>query len=193
LEVPWKPQHAYVPSAPSTATMLGAALHNIARTLERADIDKITSDLDTLLLDVTKLVKDTNLQQLSSAAGQVLTEFQETARQARRLVDNPEFRTMMSDAAGTVQGTRHLVADLSQASKQIKIASETFPDTFTRLERTVQRIDRIVSNKGRDFEETLENLRVISENLREVTDNAKRYPAQVFFGDPPPRAGSTKR
>jgi phospholipid/cholesterol/gamma-HCH transport system substrate-binding protein/paraquat-inducible protein B len=193
MEPPWKPRHAYVPSAPSTASLLGAALHNIARTLEKADIDKVTRDLDSLLLDATTLVKETNLQQLANEAGHMLSEFQEAARQARRLLDNPDVATMMSDAAGTLQETRYVLDDLSRISKQIKIGSEALPDTVSRLDRTLQRIDRIVSNKGRDFEETLENMRVISENLRELTDNAKRYPAQVFFGEPPPRAGSTRR
>ena len=35
LEVPWKPQAAYLSSAPSTVSVLGAALHTIARDLEK--------------------------------------------------------------------------------------------------------------------------------------------------------------
>ena len=193
LEVPWKPQAAYLSSAPSTVSVLGAALHTIARDLEKADIHTIARNLDSLVLAVTKLVKDTNVQALSSRTGQVLAEFQEMARQTRRLVERPEIRAMVSDAAGTVQGARQLIADLSEASKQIKIASEQFPGAVARLERTMQRIDRLVSNKSQDIEDTVENLRVMSENLREITDNAKRYPAQVFLGEPPPRAGATKR
>ena len=193
LEVPWKPQAVYLPSAPSTVSVLGNALHTIARDLEKADIHTITRNLDSLVLEVTKLVKDINAQALSSQTGRVLAEFQETARQTRRLVERPEIRAMLSDAAGTAEGTRQLVADLSEASKQIKLVSERFPDAFARLERTVQRMDRLLSNKGQDIEDTVENLRVMSENLREITDNAKRYPAQVLLGEPPPRAGATKR
>ena len=193
MEVPWKPQLEYVPSAPSTATVLGAALHNIARNLEKADIYKITNDLDTLLLDVTKLVKETNLPHMTSQVGQILAEFQVTAQQAHRLVESPEFKTMIADAASTVEETKHLIADLSHASKQITIGSEKFPETLTRLDKSARRVDTLLSNKSQDLEETLENMRVVSENLRELTDNAKRYPAQVFLGEPPPRAGSTKR
>ena len=193
LDVPWKPQAAYLPSAPSTVSVLGAALHTIARDLEKADIHTITRNLDSLVLAVTKLVQDTNAQALSSQTGRVLAEFQELAGQTRRLVERPEIRAMVSDAAGTVQGTRQLIADLSEASKHIKTASEQFPGAFARLERTVQRMDRLMSNKSQDIEDTVENLRVMSENLREITDNAKRYPAQVFLGEPPPRAGATKR
>lgn len=193
LAVSWKPQATYLPSAPSTTSVLGSALQTIARDLEKADIHAITRNLDNLVLEMTKLVKDTNVRALSSQTEQVLAEFQETARQTRRLVERPELRAMVSDAAGTVQETRQLIADLSEASKHIKIASEQFPGAFARLERTVQRVDRLVSNKSQDIEDTVENLRVMSENLREITDNAKRYPAQVFLGEPPPRAGATKR
>ena len=193
MEIPWTPRFEYLPSAPSTVTVLGAALHTIARDLEKADIHKITRDLDTLLLDVTKLVKAPDVQELSSRAGQTLAEFQAMASQARRLLETPEIKTMISDAAGTVKETKRLVTDLSQASKDIKNASEKLPETFTRLERSARRVDVLLANNNRDIQDTIENLRVVSENLREVTDNAKRYPAQVLLGEPPPRAGPTKR
>ena len=193
MEIPWTPRFEYLPSAPSTVTVLGAALHAIARDLEKADIHKITRDLDTLLLDVTKLVKAPDVQELSSRAGQTLAEFQAMASQARRLLETPEIKTMISDAAGTVKETKRLVTDLSQASKDIKNASEKLPETFTRLERSARRVDVLLANNNRDIQDTIENLRVVSENLREVTDNAKRYPAQVLLGEPPPRAGPTKR
>jgi ABC-type transporter Mla subunit MlaD len=130
---------------------------------------------------------------LSSQTGHVLTEFQGIAQQVRRLVENRDLKSIISDAARTVEGTKDLVAELSQAAKQIKVASDKFPDTSARLERTVRRIDMLLANKSQDIEETVENLRAVSENLRELTDHAKRYPAQVFLGEPPPRAGSTKR
>lgn len=193
MEVPWKPQLAYVPSAPSTATVLGGALHNIARDLEKADIHKITSDLDMLLLEVMKLVKETDLPHMTSQIGQILAEFQVTAQQVRRFVESPEFKTMIADAGSTVEETKHLIVNLSQASKQIMIGSEKFPEALTRWDTSARRVDTLLSNKSQDIEETVENLRVVSENLRELTDNAKRYPAQVFLGEPPPRAGSAKR
>jgi phospholipid/cholesterol/gamma-HCH transport system substrate-binding protein/paraquat-inducible protein B len=193
LEVPWKPRTTYLPSARSTVSVLSTALQNIARDLEKADIHSVARDLDSLVLEVTNSVKEANVQVLSSQTGHVLTEFQGIAQQVRRLVENRDFKSIISDAARTVEGTKDLVAELSQAAKQIKVASDKFPDTSARLERTVRRIDMLLANKSQDIEETVENLRAVSENLRELTDHAKRYPAQVFLGEPPPRAGSTKR
>ncbi|MER3425323.1 MAG: hypothetical protein C4293_20910, partial [Nitrospiraceae bacterium] len=193
MTVPWKPRFHYLPSAPSTTTVLGAALHKIARDLEKTDIHKITSDLDTLVLNATKLVQEINLQQLSSQAGRTPADLQEAAQEARGLMKGPEFRRVISDAASAVDATRGLIADLSQASKQIKSGSEKFQDAFSGFERAAQRVDRLLSNKSQDLVEAVENLRVVSENLRELTNNAKRYPAQLLWGEPPPRTGATKR
>ncbi|MDF0653220.1 MAG: MlaD family protein [Nitrospira sp.] len=193
LEVPWKPQAAYLPSAPSNLSVLGTALHTIARDLEKADIHTIAGHLDSLVLETTKVVKDTNVQALSSQMGRVLAELEMTAQQGRRVMERPELTTIMSDAARTMEGAKSLVMELSQISKQIKIASDRLPDASNQLEKSLQRVDTLLANKSQDIEDTVENLRVMSENLREITDNAKRYPAQVFLGEPPPRAGATKR
>jgi len=193
MEVPWNPEREYIPSAPSTITVLGSALHNIARDLEKADIHTITRDLDTLVLEVTKAVQGVDLRHLSDQIGQTLAEFQTTAQQTRRLVDSREFRQILSHAAGTLAEARNMVADLAQVSKRINTGSEKLPDMVSRLERSLRRIDTLLANKSPDVEETIENLRVMSENLRELSDNAKRYPAQVLLGEPPPRLGVTKR
>ena len=49
LDVPWKPQAAYLPSAPSTVSVLGAALHTIARIWKRPTSATTTRNLDSPL------------------------------------------------------------------------------------------------------------------------------------------------
>lgn len=193
MEVPWKPHYQYMPSAPSTVTVLGAALQNIARDLEKTDLHTVIRDFDTLVLEMTKLVNGTNVQVLSSQTGQVLAEIQGLAQQARRVVESRQLNTFLSDGAHAVAGARDLIMELSQTSKQIRLAADKLPDASFRLERSLRRVDALLANKSQDVEETIDNLRVTSENLREITENAKRYPAQLFLGEPPPRAGSTKR
>ncbi|MDF0676993.1 MAG: MlaD family protein [Nitrospira sp.] len=193
LEVPWKPQAVYLPSAPSNLSILGTALHTIARDLEKADIHTIARHLDSLVLEVTKVAKDTNMQALSSQTGRVLAELERIAQQGRLVLERPELISIVSDAARTMEGAKNLVMELSHISKQIRIASDRFPDASNRLEKSLRRVDTLLANKSQDIEDTVENLRIISENLRGITDNAKQYPAQVFLGEPPPRAGATKR
>ena len=63
---------------------------------------------------------------------------------------------------------------------------------MARLDKSLRRVDVLLSNKSQDVEEIVENLRVVSENLRELTKNAKRYPSYVLFGEPPAHVNSTK-
>ena len=132
---------------------------------------------------MTKLVQDTNAQALSSQTGRVLAEFQELAGQTRRLVERPEIRAMVSDAAARCKERdsphRRFVRGIETHQDRIR----TIPRRVRPVGDTVQRMDRLMSNKSQDIEDTVENLRVMSENLREITDNAKRYPAQVFLAN----------
>ena len=193
LAVPWTPRTTYIPSAPSTVTVLGAALHNITRDLEKADIHKVTTDVDTLVLEATKSIKDANLPLLSNQAGQVLAESKAITHELSRLVERREVKTILSDAASVMHGMKEVVADWSEISKQTKLASERFPETSSRLERSVRQLDMFLAKKTPDIEQTIDSLRVTADNFRELSENAKRYPAQILLGGPPPRADSTKR
>lgn len=190
LEVPWETKAIYVPSAPSTITLVGQALGNIAKDLSQANIHQIAEHFDTLVLATTRLANQANLEELRARAGEVLTEFQATLNDTRRLVNGAEVKTILSDAAATAGETRRFISDLSPASKHILMAAETLPATMARVDKNVRRIDVLLSNKSHDMEETIENLRVVSENLRELTKNAKRYPSYVLFGDPPAHVNS---
>jgi ABC-type transporter Mla subunit MlaD len=193
LEVPWTPGTTYLPSAPSTVTVLGVALHNITRDLEKADIHKVTADVDTLVLEATKSIKDANLPLLSDQASEVLVESKAITHELSRLVESREVKTILSDAARVMHGMKEVVADWSEISKQTKLASERFPETSSRLERSVRQVDLFLAKKTPDIEQTIDSLRVTADNFRELSENAKRYPAQILLGGPPPHAGSTKR
>jgi phospholipid/cholesterol/gamma-HCH transport system substrate-binding protein/paraquat-inducible protein B len=193
LEVPWTPRTTYLPSAPSTVTVLAGALHNIAKDLEQADIHKVTADVDTLVLEAMKSIKDANLPLLSNQASQVLGESNLITHELRGLVASREVKTILSDTASVMRGMKEVVADWSEISKQAKLASERFPEMSSRLERSVRQVDMLLAKKTMDVEQTIDSLRVTADNFRELSENAKRYPAQVFLGGPPPRAGSAKR
>lgn len=93
---------------------------------------------------MTKLVKGTNVSGLSSQAGQVLTELHGLAQLTRRFVESRELETFISNGTHTMEGARDLVKDLSQTSKQIRIASDKFPDASFRLERSLRQVDTLL-------------------------------------------------
>jgi len=193
LEITWKPDYFLVPSAPSKIKVVGNALSNIARDLEQANIHKATEDLDKLVLSVTKLVEDTQMEQLTRQAGQTLTDIQATAKEARRILDDPEIKHLFSDAALAAGGALRMVVDLNKTTKRINQASETLPETVARLEQSLKRMDRLIASKSQDLEQTIANLRQISDNVRDLTNDAKRYPSQVLLGEAPPRRERTAK
>jgi phospholipid/cholesterol/gamma-HCH transport system substrate-binding protein/paraquat-inducible protein B len=193
LQVPWTPRTTYLPSAPSTVSVLGAALHNITKDLEKADIQKVTADVDTLVLEAAKSIKDANLSLLSNQASEVLTQSKRITYDVSRLVGGREVKAIFSDAASVMHGMRDVVADWSEISKQTKLASSRFPEISSRLERSLRHVDMLLAKKTTDIEQTIDSLRVTADNFREMSENAKRYPAQMFLGGPPPQAGSAKR
>ncbi len=192
LPIAWTPHDIFVPSAPSTITVVGTALGNIAHDLEKANIHQITEDVDTLVKAVTKMVNEGNVSQLSQDAHTALGEVKSALQDARQILKNPAIEQAIADAAVAAGGARLAATDLAKTSRQVRTAAETLPDTVTRLDRTVRRVERVVLNRSADIEEILENLRLVSENLKDLTDNAKRHPAQVLLGEPPPRANTGK-
>jgi len=193
VTIAWAPKTLYIPSGRSTVTVLGSALTKIAKDLEQAEVHKVMADLDALLLSLAKLTSQTHMRELSVQTGQTLSELRGTLQQARSILANPAIPSFLSDAAATAGETRHLVAELSHASTEIRRMSEELHGTFTRLDTTVRRVDHLVASKSQDIDEILVNLRVVSADLRELISNAKRYPSQVFLGEPPPHANSARR
>ncbi len=187
LPIAWTPHDLYVPSAPSRIAVVGAALGNIARDLEKANVHEITKDIDTLVQVLTKLVNEAEVKQVSQEAHAALGELQATFQQTRKLLDNPQIAEAISDAAVAAGGARAAVADLAATTKQVRQASQGLPEIVARLDKTVRRVDKLVASRSADLEEVLENLRMVSQDLRDLTANAKRYPAQMLLGDPPPR------
>lgn len=131
------------------------------------------------------------MDQLTRQTGQTLTEFQDTVKQARQLLDSPELRRILSDAANAAGGAKRLVADLDQTTKRVNQASETLPASVARLEQSLKRMDRLIASNSQDLEQTITNLRQISDDVRDLTGEARRYPSQVLFGEPPPRRERT--
>ena len=190
-KITWTPDYFLIPSAPSKIKVLGDTLSNIARDLEQANIHQVTADLDKLLVGVTKLVEETQVDQLTRQAGKTLTEFQATVKEARRLLDSPEIRTILADAARAAGGAKRMVDTLDRTTNRINEASQTLPETIARLEQGLRRMDRLIAGRSQDLDQTIANLRQISDNVRDLTNEARRYPSQVLFGEAPPRRERT--
>ena len=70
----------------------------------------------------------------------------------------------------------------------LRAASEELPQTSASLRRTMRSVDLLVTGRQEDLEGLVRNLRSMAAALRDVAETARKYPSQVLFGSPPPRA-----
>ena len=101
------------------------------------------------------------------------TESGETNQRLQKLLDRPELDSLLKDASGAVAGLRRTAE------------SPSLTNSVAQLQRTLRRFDQLAAGKDNDLEIALGNLRLLTENLKELSENAKRFPAQLLFGEPP--------
>ncbi|HVF62852.1 MAG TPA: MlaD family protein [Casimicrobiaceae bacterium] len=197
LAIDWAPQHIYIPSARSTLTGFVDAASEIVDRLRNLDVESTLASLNKLLgttneriadIDTKALAKQTErtlariettmqgiaTKDISNEAITLLKELRTTNQELKATIGDPAWRQVPKDASAAVADLRKLVTDPKLAS------------TVTHLERTLGRLDRITGGGAGDLTSTLENLRQITDNLRQLTEDAKRYPSNLLFGQPPP-------
>jgi ABC-type transporter Mla subunit MlaD len=196
LPIDWTPEDIYIPSARSTVTAFVDAASEIVDRLKSLDVEGTMRNLNKLLATTNDRVGaiDTKglgeqaqrtlskmeatldgvaSKQISNEAIALLKEIRETNQELKATIGDPAWRQVPKDASAAVADVRKLVADPKLAA------------SLAHLERTLGRLDRITGGGSGDLTSTLENLRQITDNLRQLTEDAKRYPANVFFGQPP--------
>jgi phospholipid/cholesterol/gamma-HCH transport system substrate-binding protein len=196
LPISWEPANVYIPSAQSTVTQFVAAASDIVERLRNIDLDATLANLNRLLINTNRRIEAVDTAELSRRSASVLSkletkldqlpmdklgkdgsallvELRQTNERLAKILDDPAWKNLPSNANATVAQARKLIEDPNIAS------------TIMHMERTLARLDRIVGGTESDLSTTLANLRQISENLRDLTENAKRYPAAVILGQPP--------
>ena len=206
LEIDWTPHYSYIPSVPSTITRLSESAGQILRNLEEVQLRTITEGLDKSLKAVTQAVDDMNMKRLGTQTEKLLLEIRETNQRVAHFLDRTRIEPILANLSATATTARRIVenaekpvaqtlADLPESSEKIKnlakkldTLSEDLPETVALLRRTLRRLDNLVTNQQLEIGATVENVRQITANLKELTDNAKKYPAHVLFGAPPPHS-----
>ena len=197
LEFDWKPDNVYIPSGPSTVlTFVNAAIEFIER-LHKFDIEGTLDNMNRLMVTTNARIGAIDTKTLSERTTRVLAKVETTLDSvaARKLSDeglalmaelresNAELRKMLANPA-----LQKLPDDAGAAMARIKdiVSDPKLARTLANLERSMARVDRLLGGGETDLASSIENLRQITDNLRDLTEETKRYPANLFFGAPPP-------
>jgi paraquat-inducible protein B len=196
LPIDWTPEHIYVPSARSTVTAFVDAASEIVDRLHNLDIEGTVANLNKLLATTNQRISDIDTKsigaqtertlakiertmdgiaarQISDEAVALLKDLRETNADLKATIADPAWRQVPKDASAAVADLRKVVSD------------PRLPATLGHLERTLGRLDRLTGGGQTDLSTTISNLQQITDNLRQLTEDAKRYPANVLFGQPP--------
>jgi phospholipid/cholesterol/gamma-HCH transport system substrate-binding protein len=173
LPIDWVPEYPYIPSAPSVLSRIVSSAEDVFSELEQIDFSKLARGVDHLITSLDAKVAELPLALLSTNTVVLLTEVRDSNRRIQALLGRPEIDTMLNDLFGTATSLRR---------------TAEFPgltNSIAQLESTLRKVDRLVDGKDHDLDETLNNLRILTGNLKELSENAKRFPAQLLFGEPP--------
>jgi ABC-type transporter Mla subunit MlaD len=197
LQIDWTPEYIYIPSARSTVTAIVNAASEIMERLHKLDIEGTLANVNKLLVTTNQRVESIDTKALSQRAERVLGKMETTLdnidskklsneaialmadvrasnAELKKVLANPSFQKLPDEAAATLARMRTLVDD-PNLSRSVQ-----------NLSRSLARLDRILGGGEADLATTVENLRQITDNLRDLTEDAKRYPANVILGGPPP-------
>ncbi len=200
LPYDWDQRHDYVPWAPSVVGTLTDSVETISRTLkqlEGTDIGQLTQNLDTLLVRVTDLVSHADMESLREETVKLLVDLRKTNEAVRVILEKPETQELPAEVYASAQAVRQLLdpeegdlvkalAVLSDASQKAGAAAEGLPDAVAQFEKVLRRLNAMIDEQQQILTATLENVEAVTANLRDMSEDARRYPARVLFGEPPP-------
>ena len=135
------------------------------------------------------------ITQLSDSVNQILYAIQKINIQ--RLVQSMEESMQAISQMARDTNTKQIGLQAEELLREIRVTnrnldqlvqgvSDGLPASLTHLRRSLSSLDDLLSSQQPNVEATLENLRTLSENLKTLSEEAKEYPAQTFFGAPPP-------
>lgn len=210
LEITWKPKHMYMPSAPGEFTTLKQSVDKVLLRLQELDIDKlvaaveavlnsidsaiadanvgeISADFRGLLADARTQVNDLNARKVSLAAQDTLNSLERAVTDVNAPAVSNDIRSLVSEVRRTNEHLQKILAGPDSLSQPANL-----PEMIARLNRTMGRIDRLVSTERPQIEIILANLKEISDNLRDLTTSLKRNPSDLLFSQPPPQPEVSK-
>ena len=191
LPYSWKAEYPYIPSAPSVANEIITGVQNLVSSLDKADIQQLGQNLNTLLVTANKKLEDLPVSALAADASGFFKDARTTINRAQGPLDetlrnlasaSSRVDTVLADPAlnQTIKNAAVVTGRLSKISEAGDI------DRIVRkLDLTLQRIDALLADNQYDIRGVVQDLRVTASNLRTISENAKRYPPGLLVGGPP--------
>ena len=192
MDIAWKPENTYIPSAPGEFSTLKDSVDKILYKLEKIDVQQIGLTVQELLGSLHVAVVDANIPGLSQQTRQVLKQAEsklaeldtlEISREAKQVLAglnsviqdanvpalSLQARVLLEEVALSIGHINRLLAQPETAQPFSSI-----PEVIAQLHATLRRIDRLIASKSPQIDQALDDVRAISENLEQLTGKLNR-------------------
>lgn len=154
-QLPWQPQHIYVPSTPSLVTSFTAAVEKIFQRIEKIDMEALFAKMERLLDTTTKTIEDANVAEIRLGVLKAIDEFSQTNQQIRKLLE--EAQPIPDDFRASLQ----------------------------QFDRTLAQMEILIQRNEPDLAKVLGDMKDLVRNLKRFSEDLKNDPAQILFSKPP--------
>jgi ABC-type transporter Mla subunit MlaD len=168
IEVPWKPNNTYIPSAPGEFSELLASVEKVLHNVQDLDLKAMNQLLDADLRSAGRVLDHAgqfDFGSLSTNADALITDVRES---------NARLKFLLKDTDNTVNKLKleKLTHDLDTLTSQLQ-------DTVTSIQPGVANIN------FNELNETLTEARQTINDLDDTLSELKQYPSGFLFGSPP--------
>jgi len=197
LEITWKPENPYIPSAPSTYNRIVRGAQSFLAKLDQTDIEGTLRSIAVLVQSINAKVEALPIESLGKDAHAMLREVRAAAAQVNALAGSSNLQRTLRDLATASERARAILAnpafdrapeDAAAAFARLReiVDGKELKNSLANLDRVLRRFDELSAGADLDITTTLSNLRRITQNLRELTEETRRYPGSILSDPPKP-------
>ncbi|MHC4693861.1 MAG: MlaD family protein [Planctomycetota bacterium] len=160
LPIIWESKHTYVASAPGEFSTIKDSVDKILEKIEEIEFQKIVENVNQLLVVAKETVADANIPGVTEEIKNLFAELRGTNQQIQALLTNPDPNAKSTNIAQVI----------------------------TRLDNTLENINRMLVTERPEVDKFLHNLRVITDDVKELTAMIKQHPSEIIFSQPPAKS-----
>ncbi len=172
VDLPWTPENPYIPAVEGTFTQLVKATEEIMQSLRQADIGKVIANIDGLVGDSRKAVRDLNIGEVRERAVALIDEVRASNKQLQAVLSSPDIQRLLKESADTATAANSAVR-----SPEVQKFLKDLPEISARLRSTTEQIDKMVHDPK--LAETLANLSSTSEGASAAVADIRRLTRSI--------------
>lgn len=169
MQIAWKPVMLYVPSIPSTLTMVTESIQEMFKRVEEVEFEQMSGKLNDLLGNLNQTVSDAQISTLSQQTISLLEEVRATNQSIREMIEDENTRAMMSDASTAMESFRKIAEN---AEVNGPLIMDDLAEVASKAKELSVELDKMI--RSEEIQGTITNVAQITKDMPEVLDSFKQ-------------------